>query len=483
MHVTLAACVLCFALVSCCDAATSRPAASRGDFLTWTPGGPLRLGDQQIPMPLADGATLAESPAGPAAVPNSEGLIASAPVGFADHPIPPQGTIELWVKLDRPIRVCPPDESVEGDLLACDDLRIRLREQPNRPDVNVIGGILDRNPPGRPGLAGMDLTHLRGDQWYHIVIRYDAPKGLWRMILSGVLQPEPWFHGPLTFKNESTRITFGGLLRPKSGRGEPVRVSLGPVRWRAGLVSEAQVRKQLEAVSGWQVPPNRGEGVLEGTDAFDAEALAGEVIYRNDFSKPLDEGEWVLEGPAKVSVQDGRLAVRGDEHSVLWLKKPLPRDFVATWDFQPSQADGLTIVFFSAMGADGRDLFDPALATRDGDFQQYIRGDIRSYHCSYWAGTRGSANMRKNPGFYLIGMGPDLIGGPAAGGKPGPFRVTVCRRGNRIDCAVDGRRFLQFEDDGRTYGPVHGGGYFGLRQMGHSRLVYYDNLVIRKIKD
>jgi len=61
--------------------------------------------------------------------------------------------------------------------------------------------------------------------------------------------------------------------------------------------------------------------------------------------------------------------------------------------------------------------------------------------------------------------------------------VVVVRRGKRIECAVDGKRFLFFEDDAQTYGPSHGAGYFGLRQMGHSRAIAYDNLVIRKLKE
>jgi hypothetical protein len=140
------------------------------------------------------------------------------------------------------------------------------------------------------------------------------------------------------------------------------------------------------------------------------------------------------------------------------------------------------------MGADGRDLFDPSLARRDGDFRQYIRGDIRCYHFSYYAGRRGSANMRKNPGFYMIGMGPDLIGSRLGAAESGrerqrkPFGVVVVRRGPTIECAVDGKRFLRFVDDGKTYGPAHGSGYFGLRQMAHSKMVAYGNLVIREVK-
>jgi len=443
--------------------------------------GKARTAGGEVEFCLARGARRIDCPAGKAVSPGADGRIGHADVRLGA--IPATGTVSFWLKLSRRIQVCPRGGRVSARILHCEDLTVFLRENENGVSVNVEGGNEIRRPRVR-GLASFDLTHLRADQWYHLALRYDAPKGTWRLILNGVLQPEPWFFGPFRFRNLTKRVELNGLMRSDSGRGEPARVALGPVAWRAGAAEPEEILAELKAVKGWKIPPNRGEGVLEKVESFDGEALGGRVLYENAFDEPLAKDEWVLEGStARVQVKDGRLHIHNTKDCVLWLKRKLPRDFVAAWDVQPGQIDGLTIVFFSAMGADGRDLFDPALARRDGGFNQYIRGDIRCYHCSYYAGRRGSANMRKNPGFYMVGMGPDLVGSRMMAGETGPFRVVLVRRGGRMECAIDGKRFLLFEDDGKTYGPIHGGGYFGLRQMFHSRRVAYDNLVIREVRE
>lgn len=451
------------------------------NVFSWTPGEPKALAaGGEAAMQSGKKARRVDCPAGRALRPGEGGLIGAGEVRLGR--IPPQGTVSFWIRLDRRIRVCPPGEQVAARLIHCEDLTIRLRENDNGVSVNIEGGNEIRRPRVR-GLASFDLTHLRAGQWYHLAVRYDAPKGKWRLILNGVLQPEPWFFGPFAFRDATRRIEFNGLMRPKAGKAKSAQITLGPVTWRAGAATPADVLAGLKAVKGWKIPPNRGEGVLEAVEDLDGEALGGEVIFQEGFDKPLDMKQWVLEGPAQLEVTDGQLLIRSREHCVLWLRKKLPRDFVAAWDIQPGQVDGLTIVFIAAMGADGRDLFDATLAKRDGDFAQYTRGDIRCYHFSYYAGERGSANMRKNPGFHMIGMGPELVGSKLAAGATGPFRVVVVRRGRRIECAVDKKRFLVFDDDGKSYGPAHGAGYFGLRQMGHSRVVAYDNLVIRKLKE
>ena len=462
-----------------------RAAGGDGVVFSWSPGdAQAATAAGKAEMTPGKNARNLDCPAGGALWAGDGGLIGRGKVRLGT--IPPQGTISLWVRLNRRIQVCPKGKRVAARLLHCEDLTIHLRENDNGVSVDVEGGNEVRRPRVR-GLASFDLTHLRSGQWYHLAIRYDAPKGQWRLILNGVLQPEPWFFGPFRFRNLTRSIELNGLMAPRAGKAKPASVALGPVTWRAGASEAKDVLRRLKAVKGWKLPPNRGEGVLDKAEDFDGEALGGEVLFKEAFDKPLDMGQWVLEGPARLKVTAGRLEIHADKHCVLWLKRKLPRDFVAAWDVQPSQVDGLAIVFISAMGTPTkagrqRDLFDPSLGRRDGDFRQYTRGDIRCYHFSYYAGLRGSANMRKNPGFFMVGMGPELIGSRMARGAKGPFRVVVVRRGSRIECAVDGKRFLVFADDGKTYGSAHGAGYLGLRQMGHSKMIAYDNLVVRKLR-
>lgn len=137
-------------------------------------------------------------------------------------------------------------------------------------------------------------------------------------------------------------------------------------------------------------------------------------VYQNAFDHVAALGDWRLEGGRAMSVRDGRLVLehppgaktpednRG--HLVCWLTKEVPPDFLLEFTFRPqNRKQGLAIVFFAARGDGGRSVFDPGLKPRDGTFVQYLRGDIDNYHISYWAGDRGTANVRKNRGFHFVG--------------------------------------------------------------------------------
>jgi hypothetical protein len=444
----------------------------------WTPGEPTaKTAAGAVPFRLAEGVKLVDCPVGKAAVPGTDGRIGAADVKLGK--LPEQGTISMWLRFSREVQLSRTG-GASARLLHCADATISLSEGAGGPGIGIVAGEHLRNPKYRDRF-GCGFTHLRAGQWYHFVITYNAPvQNAWRGILNGVTQPEPWWQHPWRFRNDTTRVELAGLLTRKGAA--PLRITLGPVTWRSGQATAKQVRAELKAVDGWRVPPNRGEGLQEYAEPFDPEKLGGGILFEQRFDAPLPAGQWVMEGPGRMAVEGGRLVVRNTDHCTFWLKHKLPRDFVAAWDIQPSQVEGLAIVFIAADGIDGRDLFDPTLAKRTGLFNQYVRGDIRSYHFSYYAGTRGSANGRKNPGLQMVAMCRDIIGAELQAGKKGPWRVALIRRGARIDLAVDGRRFLTFTDDPKLRGPVHGAGYFGLRQMKRSKQIAYDNLVIRRVK-
>jgi hypothetical protein len=166
---------------------------------------------------------------------------------------------------------------------------------------------------------------------------------------------------------------------------------------------------------------------------------------------------------------------------VAWLKRELPKNYLLEFDVNfADRQKGLAIVFFSARGKEGQSIFDPSLKKRDGNFNQYINGDINNYHISYWAGGRGSANVRKNAGFHLTAIGQDLI----CTGKKGSYQtVRVYKRGGKIRLTVDDMLAVALDDDGKTYGPVHDHpGWIGLRQMGHSTWGKYDSLRVYPLK-
>jgi len=208
--------------------------------------------------------------------------------------------------------------------------------------------------------------------------------------------------------------------------------------------------------------------------------------YKTTFADPGVLKDWRLEGGKRMSVQDGKLVLESERgqrenHLVCWLMQEMPADFLLEFTVRPrDRKDGLNIVFFSTRGAHGENIFDPALKPRTGIFNQYHSSDINGYHISYWAGERGTANVRKNAGFHLVATGPDRV----VNGAPDAFQtVRVYKRGGKIRLMVDDVISVAFDDDGKKYGPVwNHGGWIGLRQMGHTVCCEYDSLAVYPLK-
>ena len=115
-------------------------------------------------------------------------------------------------------------------------------------------------------------------------------------------------------------------------------------------------------------------------------------IYSNPLSSAEDVKDFVLEGSAKLSFENGCMrmenamdAARGQKANyVLWCPEDFPSDVLIEWDFKPVREPGLAILFFSAKGRNGEDLFDPSLQKRTGEYPLYHHGDINAFHVSYF---------------------------------------------------------------------------------------------------
>ncbi|MBQ8136919.1 MAG: DUF1961 family protein, partial [Clostridia bacterium] len=138
-------------------------------------------------------------------------------------------------------------------------------------------------------------------------------------------------------------------------------------------------------------------------------------------------------------------------------------------DFRPLREPGLAMLFFAASGRDGRDLFDPSLQKRTGEYVQYHHGDINAFHLSFFRRKEKderachTCNLRKSYGFYLTAQGADPI--PDAADADGMYRLTLLKAGADVRFAVNGLEVLCFHDDGEQYGPLLEGGCVGLRQL------------------
>lgn len=215
------------------------------------------------------------------------------------------------------------------------------------------------------------------------------------------------------------------------------------------------------------------------------------TLYATTFDRDAALAEWRLEGGRRMGISRGRLVLESipgssapspaDNHLVCWLAREIPADFLLEFKVRPQdRRRGLNIVFFNARGRHGEGIFDPRLKRRSGSFAEYHSGDLHNYHISYWAGDRGTANVRKNAGFQLVATGRDLV----AGAPSESFQtIRLYKRAGFIRLLVDDVIAVAFDDDGKTHGPVwtHSG-WIGLRQMAHTVRCEYSDLRIWGLK-
>lgn len=219
----------------------------------------------------------------------------------------------------------------------------------------------------------------------------------------------------------------------------------------------------------------------------------GCLLYENALSCEEDVRGFRMEGTAGVFFENGKMRMKNmlDENLgqksnfVYWCPETFPADVVIEWDFRPIEEPGLAILFFSAQGVNGEDLFDDSLARRDGQYDQYHSGDINAFHVSYfrrkWDTERcfHTCNLRKSKGFHLVAQGADPIPNVEDCSQAYHLRVNKC--GNVVEFFIDGLCVFTFTDDGTSYGPLMRGGKIGFRQMA-PLIGEYSNLKVYKAK-
>lgn len=220
-----------------------------------------------------------------------------------------------------------------------------------------------------------------------------------------------------------------------------------------------------------------------------------ETFYENALASEADLAGFRLEGQAAMSFPLGRLRLENvldpslgqQSNFVLWCPVTFPADITISWDFWPLREPGLAMLFFAALGRGGEDLFGPALAARDGVYDQYHHGDIDAYHVSYFR-RRGFlpeeqgmhlTNLRKSHGFHLVAQGADPI--PSVVHAQPPYRIELTKHRGEIEFAIGGITTFRWTDDGDIGGPPLGGGRIGFRQMA-PLIVEYANLRVDRIE-
>ncbi|MDR1539320.1 MAG: YesU family protein [Clostridiales bacterium] len=201
------------------------------------------------------------------------------------------------------------------------------------------------------------------------------------------------------------------------------------------------------------------------------------LIYANPLSNERDIAPFRLEGQASLSFPNARLRMENAlspengqrANYVLWCERDFPPSVEIEWDFYPLAEPGLAMLFFSAAGRGGEDLFSPLLAPRRGEYDSYKAGDINAYHVSYFRrGQREerafhTCNLRKSHGFHLVAQGADPI--PEVRDCTPPYRMRLRKAAGEIAFFINDLPIFHFLDDGLAYGKALGAGKAGFRQM------------------
>lgn len=201
------------------------------------------------------------------------------------------------------------------------------------------------------------------------------------------------------------------------------------------------------------------------------------LIYENPLARAEDIEGFVLEGKAEICFDSGCMTMKNalagelgqKANYVLWCPEEFPENVKVEWEFQPVTDHGLCILFFSAAGKDGKDLFDPSLSPRTGEYPQYHSGDINAFHVSYFRRKEPderlfhTCNLRKSCGFHLVAQGADPI--PSAEDAREFYRIAVIKYENTISFYVNDLCVFCYEDDGVTYGEPLKSGKIGFRQL------------------
>ncbi len=214
----------------------------------------------------------------------------------------------------------------------------------------------------------------------------------------------------------------------------------------------------------------------------------GPIIYQNMLNQKNDVRTWNMEGPGEINFENSWMNMQspGEEgHHVLWCPEDFPSDFIAEWELQNLETDaGLCIVFFAAKGINGEDLFDSRLKKRTGIFKQYNRSDINCYHISYYAHTpnvpnRPHSHLRKNSGFHKVQVG----GPPIPATSTDIHRAQLIKAGPHIQMYIDGRKLIDWVDEGDSLGAVLDVGKIGFRQMKWTHFRYRNFTVWSILKE
>lgn len=197
------------------------------------------------------------------------------------------------------------------------------------------------------------------------------------------------------------------------------------------------------------------------------------LIYENPLQSKEDVVSFILEGQAETSFENGRMRLSSvmspelgqEANYVYWCDVTFPTNIEIEWEFTPLNERGLCILFFSAAGRGGEDLFDSSLAERTGPYGNYHSGDINAYHISYFRRSYPeerafrTCNLRKSYGFELLTLSGDPL--PNVVDSDEFYSMKVRKYDGEISFYINDLLIFQYHDTEEVWKE----GKIGFRQM------------------
>ncbi|MCD6288360.1 MAG: DUF1961 family protein [Candidatus Hydrogenedentes bacterium] len=400
--------------------------------------------------------------------------VAAAETGSTAWTAGPRGTVSFIVAPSRSFHNGPTAENIKVNVLDIPGLAKITFSQ----DTSSCGLVWSWDKKSVPGALPLNVLFpgLPGGERYHLMYTWDADAGVFSGYFNGVPMRMP---GTVV---ERWRMDTRAIKNVDFGEWNVKDLRIYP-EYMSGTDATDQVPTELRGMHADLM------GKFPPRPAIDVNRRLGKLLYASSLADSDSVAGWVLEGPGIISHEDGWIKMaskrpEGPEGNIVyWAPPDFPVRFVADWEMQILSKEGLCIVFFSAKGTNGQDLFDPTLPPRDGVFKKYTKGAIRAYHISYYTNNptarpgRVTSNLRKNPGFYLATIGPAGI--PI--GSKNVHKVRLIRDNAHMQLLIDGKVIIDYTDNGKTYGPLHGNGKIGFRQMKWT-VARYRNLKVWTLK-
>jgi hypothetical protein len=162
-------------------------------------------------------------------------------------------------------------------------------------------------------------------------------------------------------------------------------------------------------------------------------------------------------------------------HFNFWCPLEFPDNIIIEWEFAPVSDHGVCHLFFSASGENAESIFDPGLSVRDGHYEQYHSGDINNYFVIYfsnWGVLRttnfATTSLHKSKPYAFLSHGkPGVVPG-----KNQFSRLQIVKHHGDISLYINGKKCIDFIDDGIRYKKVNSSGTIGFRQMAETKARY-----------